>query len=98
MKPGAITSLLADFWSDVNDVGDPGLLWQVLTLLACLAAGSAIARLLRAALLSQQARQQQGDDAKSMIKLGVGSFSRVLSPMLGLFLIELARPWLARYH
>ncbi|MBV8633802.1 MAG: mechanosensitive ion channel [Burkholderiaceae bacterium] len=94
MKPGTFTSLLSDFWSDINDAGDPGLLWQVLTLIVCMAAGSAIARLLRAALVKRQA----GESAEGMIKLGTGSFSRVLSPLLGLFLIELARPWLAKYH
>ncbi len=94
MKPDALTNLLSDFWSDVNDFSNPGLLWQVLALVICLAAGSAIARLLRAAFVKQQA----GQEGKGVVKLGMDSFSRVLSPLLGLFLIELVRPTLARYH
>ena len=94
MKPDVLTNLLSDFWSDVNDIGNPGLLWQVLALVVCLATGSAIARLLRAAFVKQQA----GVDGKGVIKLGLDSFSRVLSPLLGLLLIELARPIMAKYH
>ncbi len=94
MKPDALTNLLSDFWSDVNDFSNPGLLWQVLALVICLAAGSAIARLLRAAFVKQQA----GQEGKGVVRLGMDSFSRVLSPLLGLFLIELVRPTLARYH
>ena len=94
MKPDALTNLLSDFWSDVNDFNNPGLLWQVLTIVVCLAVGSGIARLLRAAFVKQQAAQ----DGKGVVRLGMDSFSRVLSPLLGLFLIELSRPILAKYH
>lgn len=94
MKPDAITNLLSDFWADIADYGNPGLMWQILTLILCLAAGSAMARLLRAVLV----RQQASEDGKNMMKLGMSSFSRVLSPLLGLILIELMRPTLARYH
>jgi small-conductance mechanosensitive channel len=94
MKPDALTNLLSDFWADVNDYSNPGLLWQVLTILVCLAAGSAIARVLRAGMV----RQQSSEDGKNMMKLGMSSFLRVLSPLLGLVLIELSRPTLARYH
>ncbi len=93
MKPTFLSGLLLDFWSDVNDLSDPGLVWQVVTLIACIAIGSIMARLLRAKYLKETQPAQPG-----AVKLGVDSFSRVLSPLLGLLLIELARPVLARWH
>jgi small-conductance mechanosensitive channel len=92
MKPTYFSSLLQDFWSDLSDLNNPGLLWQLLTLLLCMAVGSAIARMVRALISKQDV------PATGVVRIGVDSFSRVLSPMLGLVLIELARPILAKYH
>lgn len=91
MKPTFLSGLLLDFWSDLNDLSDPGLLWQVLTLLLCIALGSAIARALRGLIKKQ-------DVQSGVMRLGVDSFSRVLSPLLGLILIEVAKPILAKWH
>jgi len=92
MKPTFLSGLLQDFWSDLSDLSNPDLFWQLLTLLLCIAVGSAIARLMRALISKQDV------PATGVVRLGVDSFSRVLSPLLGLILIELARPILARYH
>ncbi|HEY8027336.1 MAG TPA: mechanosensitive ion channel domain-containing protein [Burkholderiaceae bacterium] len=97
MKPTFLSGLLLDFWSDVNDLSNPGLLWQVLTLIVCIAAGSALARLLRAKYLKDHIKLNPQENP-GIVKLGVDSFSRVLSPLLGLLLIELARPLLAIWH
>lgn len=91
MTPTFYSGLLRDFWSDLSDLSNPGLLYQVLTVLLCVAGGSALARLLRA-MLSKQ------DISSGVARLGMDSFSRVLSPLLGLILIELSRPVLAKWH
>jgi small-conductance mechanosensitive channel len=91
MKPTFLSGLLADFWADVNDLSNPGLLWQILTLLVCVALGSVLARLLRRLINKQEVHP-------GVVQLGVDSFSRVLSPLMGLLLIELAKPVLARWH
>lgn len=91
MKPTILSGLLLDFWSDLNDLGDPGLLWQVLTIVVCVAAGIALARVLRRLI-------DKNNTHSGVVRLGVASFSRVLSPLLGLILIELAKPILAKWH
>jgi small-conductance mechanosensitive channel len=91
MKPTFLSGLLLDFWTDLSDLSNPALLWQIFTLLLCLAAGSAIAKVLRRRLGKQ-------DMHSGVVRLGVESFSRVLSPLLGLVLLEMAKPVLAKWH
>jgi small-conductance mechanosensitive channel len=91
MKPTLNSGLLPDFLADLHDLSDPGVLWQVLTVLLCIAAGSALARAMRGHL-------NQQDMQNGVVRLGVESFSRVLSPLLGLLLMMVAKPILARWH
>lgn len=88
MNQNLLSSLLSDFWSDLSD---PGLLWQLSTLAACLVAGWALARIVRDRL---EAREMQ----MRVMRLGVQSFTRVLSPLLALALIATAKPILAQWH
>lgn len=82
------SSLWPDLWADV---GDPGLLWQIGTLMLCLVLGWGLARLLRATFTTQE-RQLRA------MRLGLESFDRVLAPLVGLILIVLATPLLARWQ
>lgn len=88
MNQNLLSSLLSDFWSDLRD---PGLLWQIITLAACLAAGSLLARIVRRKVSSQ-------DMSLRVVRLGVESFARVLSPLLSLVFIAIAKLILAQWH
>lgn len=95
MTPANLSNLLFDFWQDVNE---PGLLWEVITLILCMALGSAVARALRHAFGRSRDQADQGDQHTDVMRIGVQSFSRVLSPLLGLSLLVIAKPILARSH
>lgn len=82
------SSLLSDFWSDLSD---PGVAWQIATLVGCIILGWGLAKALKASVGS-------GKSHTRVIQLGVESFSRVLSPLIALGLITIAKPILARYH
>ncbi len=88
MRNNAFSSLLIDFWSDLHD---PGLLGQVATLVFCLSVGWAIARVVRHRLTAHDVQLR-------VVRLGVESFSRVLSPLVSLALIAIAKPLLAQYQ
>ena len=88
MNQTVLSSLLADFWSDSRD---PGLVWQIITLVACLAAGWLLARALRSKVSSQ-------DMSLRFVRLGMESFARVMSPLLALIFIVIAKPILAQWH
>jgi small-conductance mechanosensitive channel len=88
MKPDFLSGLLLDLWSDLQQ---PAVFWQVATIAGCLLAGWLLARLARAAVSRKHA-----DD--SFLHIGIDSFSRVLSPSIGLLLILAARPLLGRFH
>jgi small-conductance mechanosensitive channel len=81
MKQNLLSSLLSDLWSDLRD---PGLLWQVSALVACFALGWALARTLRGKLTAHDVQLR-------VMRLGVESFSRVLSPLIALVLIAIAK-------
>jgi small-conductance mechanosensitive channel len=81
MKSNSLSSLLTDLWDDLHD---PNLLWQISALAACLALGWALARLLRGRLTVHDVQLR-------VMRLGVESFARVLSPLLALGLIALAK-------
>lgn len=83
---------LSDMWPiTLADLYSPGILWQAGVLIASLAVGSLLGRLLRASLVGRGTRLR-------MMRLGVESFSSVLSPLLALGLIAVAKPILANWH
>ena len=88
MNPNLLSSLLSDFWSDLRE---PGLLWQVSTLVACLMSGWALARILRTRVTADGVQMR-------VMRLGVESFTRVMSPLLALAFIALAKPILVQWH
>lgn len=75
----------------VSDLQDPGLLWQIITLAGCLGAGWLLARVLRSKVTAQ-------DMHLRVMRLGVESFARVMSPLLALVFIAAAKPILAQWH
>ena len=83
-----LSNLLIDFWDDLSR---PGVPWQIGTLVLCLGTGWLISRGLRTAYGNRQLNQR-------VMRLGVESFARVLSPLIGLLLIAIAKPVLAKYY
>ncbi|HYC42912.1 MAG TPA: mechanosensitive ion channel domain-containing protein [Noviherbaspirillum sp.] len=81
MKQNLLSNLLTDLWTDLSD---PGLLWQLSALVACLALGWALGRILRNRLSTQ-------DMQLRVMRLGVESFASVLAPLVALSLIAVAK-------
>lgn len=81
MSNNLLGGLLADLWSDLND---PRILWQIAALLAAFTLGALVARALRARLVGRDLQLR-------VMRLGVESFGRVLSPLLALAFIALAK-------
>jgi small-conductance mechanosensitive channel len=81
-------SLWSDFWADLRD---PSVLWQVGTLILCIALGWGLARQVRSRLPAHEMHLR-------VMQLGVQSFSRVLWPVLALILVLIARPILGYWH
>ena len=88
MTLNLLSGLFLDIWIDLQQ---PAVLWQVATIAGCILLGWTLARVLRASFVAQQPEA-------GFLHLGVASFSRVLTPLLILLLILIARPVLARYH
>lgn len=88
MKPIALSNILIDFWADLRE---PDVAWQIGTVLLCLMLGWLLSKSLRVVLTSQRMHLR-------VVRLGVESFSRVLSPLLGLALIAMAKPLLLAKH
>jgi hypothetical protein len=88
MTHNQLSSLLSDMWGDLHD---PSLLWQIVTLVACLAFGWVLARLLRARFVARGTQLL-------VVRLGVESFAGVLWPLLALTLIAIATPILAQWQ
>jgi small-conductance mechanosensitive channel len=83
---------ISNLWpATLSDLHAPSMLWQIGTVAACIALGWLLARLLRGTLATR------GTNLRLM-RLGVESFSRVLSPALALGLIAIAKPILAQWH
>jgi small-conductance mechanosensitive channel len=83
---------LSNLWSDLwTDLYNPGLLWQICVIVMSLALGWALARMLRGRLTAHEVQLRA-------VRLGVESFSRVLSPLIALVLIILAKSILAQWH
>lgn len=83
-----VSGLLLDLWSDLRE---PGVLWQIATIAACLALGWLLARLVRSVF----ARTTHNE---GILLIGLESFSRVLAPTISLGLVLVARPVLAQTH
>jgi small-conductance mechanosensitive channel len=81
--------MLADL---IDDLGDPGILWQVVAIAACAALGWLLAWLARRAV------RQRREGAEGMLRIGVESFARVLAPLLVVCLLWVAKYWLRKYH
>jgi small-conductance mechanosensitive channel len=84
--------LLPSLWSDLwTDLQDPNVLWQIGTLLLCMALGWGLARRVRSRLPDRELHLHG-------MRLGVQSFSRVLWPLLALGLMMIAKPILGSWH
>ncbi|RZI40730.1 mechanosensitive ion channel [Herbaspirillum sp. HC18] len=81
MKQTLLSSLLTDLWSDLRD---PGLLWQLFALIACLVLGWTLGRVVRGRLTAHDVQMR-------VMRLGVESFSRVLVPLVTLALIAIVK-------
>ena len=84
-----LSNLLSDL---IDDIRDPGILWQAGAIMACVAIGWGLARLIRNTYL-------RGRDGESgAMRIGVESFARVLGPLLIVALLAVAKALLARYQ
>ncbi|MGZ3253623.1 MAG: mechanosensitive ion channel protein, partial [Burkholderiaceae bacterium] len=88
MTSTLLSDLLSDFWGDLHNTS---LLWQIGVIVLCIALGWGLARLLRKTFTANDVQQ-------GVMRIGVESFTKVLSPLLALALIALAKPFLARWH
>ena len=88
MTPSSFSNILIDFWADLRE---PDVIWQIGTVTICLLVGWLISRGLRAVLTAREMHLR-------VVRLGVESFSRVLSPVVAVGLIALAKPLLARHY
>jgi small-conductance mechanosensitive channel len=67
----AISSLLNEL---ITDLADPHVMWQVGAIAGCIASGWLVARMVRNAWLKR--------DGSALVKFGIESFARILSPLL----------------
>jgi len=81
-------SLWSDLWTDLHD---PNLLWQVAAVLACLAGGWALARVMRGHLSADGVHS-------NVVRWGVESFSYVMAPVFAYGMLAIALPLVARWH
>lgn len=88
MRQNLLSTLLSDIWTDLRD---PGLLWQIAALIACLSAGWALARVARGKLTAH-------DMQLRVMRLGVESFSRVMWPLLALVLVLASKLLLEQWY
>ena len=87
-----LPKLLSDF---LDDLREPGILWQAGAIVLCIFIGWGLARLIRERFL----QRTPADEAYGAVRrLGVRSFARVLAPLLILGLLALAKMMLARNH
>lgn len=83
-----LQQLLADL---LGDIPKPAILWQALAIVLCVAAGWGLGRLIHRAWL--QNHQHTG-----LIGLGMGSFGRVLGPLLMVGFLLVTRAAMAGYQ
>ena len=87
-----LPKLLSDF---LDDLREPGILWQAGVIVLCIAIGWGLARFIRQRFL----QRTPADDAYGAVRrIGVRSFARVLGPLLILGLLALAKLVLTRNH
>ena len=87
-----LPKLLSDF---LDDLREPGILWQVGAIVLCIAIGWGLARFMRHRFL----QRTPADEAHGTVRrIGVRSFARVLGPLLILGLLAVAKLVLARNH
>ena len=87
-----LPKLLSDF---LDDLREPGILWQAGVIVLCIAIGWGLARFIRQRFL----QRTPADDAYGAVRrIGVRSFARVLGPLLILGLLALAKLALTRNH
>jgi small-conductance mechanosensitive channel len=87
-----LSTLLSDLFDDLRE---PGIIWQVGAIVLCVVLGWVLARLIRARYLQLGAEAGPGATVR---RIGVESFARVLSPLLMLALLALARFVMVRYQ
>ncbi|MFZ6770577.1 mechanosensitive ion channel family protein [Undibacterium sp. Di26W] len=86
------TPLLASLLSDLsNDVGQPDFYWQVGVVLFCVGLAWVLSRTLRRGVTTKETDSD-------VVKLGVESFTRVLSPALALIFILIAKVILGKWQ
>ena len=87
-----LPKLLSDF---LDDLREPGILWQVGAIVLCIAIGWGLARFIRHRFL----QRTPADEAHGAVRrIGVRSFARVLGPLLILGLLAVAKLVLTRNH
>ena len=87
-----LPKLLSDF---VDDLREPGILWQAGAIVLCIAIGWALARAIRHRFL----QRTPADEAHGAVRrIGVQSFFRVLGPLLIFGLLALAKLVLEHNH
>ncbi|HPT48733.1 MAG TPA: mechanosensitive ion channel [Accumulibacter sp.] len=90
MNEKVMFSLLLDLWSDFSD---PGFLWQVLALTACLALAWALGRYWRSHDIAHTTAEH------GMLRtLGAGSLRRILFPLVALLFVLIARKLFKFWH
>lgn len=88
MTSNMLPSLFLNLWLDM---GRPDLLWQLGTLVICIAVARVLSLFLRTKLAAKDMRFQ-------VVRLGVESFIGVLWPLLALVLVSAATPVLAHWQ
>jgi small-conductance mechanosensitive channel len=88
-----MSQLLSDLLADLRE---PGVLWQAGAIALCVLAGWGLARFVR----NRFVRQLSGADVQggAMRRIGVESFAKVLSPLMILALLALARLVMEHYQ
>lgn len=86
-----LPKLLSDL---IDDLREPGILWQAGAIVLSVAVGWWLARFIR----DRFQRRAEGVDAGRVRRLSVESFARVLGPLLIVGLLVLSRNILARYQ
>ena len=90
-----LSQLLSDL---LDDLRAPGILWQVGAIALCMLVGWSLARVIRRRYLHQRDIDVDAGPDATVRMIGVASFARVLSPLLMLALLGLARIGMERYH
>src|SRR3569623_3358018 len=88
MTQTSFSGLWLALWADLQD---PSVLWQIGVVAVCIGAGWAAARILRETFVARNMRFR-------IVRLGMESFARVLSPLFALLLLIIAKPVLAGWQ